>query len=854
MLSRPLRAYLILVLGNGEIETSVHRDLETLLDSWNKIQAETGVVGLIHVGFSRLDTEKLRDLNLTPYSGKMLLTESAKWALLILSTTSRNPIAFIDTVPVYLSLTGWGYSIDDQSADLGITPNKTNSPISFSDWLTDIDVSHLDLANVLGESGIYDEKSYLNQESKVSAKYRHEIGVYRFSKLTKYDETDPITIFESLPPWVLSVELGRLNLRVRTLNALHFQGVFKVADLKGLSGTDLLKIPNFGQTSKYDLTEKLKNALVHGLGIEAYVPERPSSLSDRMQPEVQVKVSTVEQAPEAGLSTLTEQINYALSRLSQVDHEVLVSRMGFGTEPESLEKIGQKFHITRERIRQIESRALKNISASQTWIPALEQKLLSLLKDREFPLLFSGLEEYDPWFTGVQNIECSFKYILDNKKLLNSRFSLIEVNGRLSLSELDNAEWVDVQKRAVESVKRLVGKKVVISDVRKSVEGLLQVRGRELRSELWHHIKSQTNFSKTNDEEFSYLAGYGKTIDSVVAAILAASDKPLRFNEIAEIFVANERRNVTYRQIHVAAGNVGLLFGRGSYGLLKHLQLTQYQVDQISDLIVKLISEDQSNRQWSSSELLSFITGKLGTFSDVLNIFTLNICLNDKQELKYLGRNVWVYSQGENDDSNSRIDITQAVTTLIMRSGRPLTKKEIKAELAKDRGVSANFQIHAIDSLINLGDGLWGLMERDVPFNFEEQAKLLSVIKQLLEIAQHGLPVGTIVDKFRDYPDLIAKTDNPDIYAGVAVKSGIIKRSKEDCLYLAAWGNDRLIKRSDAISSVLKNNPNGLSVDELVHQAKEILGRDLKSDGIYSTLRALGAFFNHEAQVWQLGN
>jgi len=850
MLSRPLRAYLILVLGNGEIETSVHRDLETLLDGWNKIQAVNGVVGLIHVGFSRLDTEKVRDLNLTPYSGRMLLTESAKWALLILSTTSRNPIAFIDKVPVYLALNGWGYSIDDQSADLGIVLKKANSPTSFSDWLTDIDVSHLDLANVLGESGIYDEKSYLDQESKVSAKYRHEIGIYRFSKLTKYDETDPITIFESLPPWVLSVDLGRLNLRVRTLNALHSQGVSKVADLKGLSGTDLLKIPNFGRTSKYDLTEKLKNALVHGLGVEAYVPERPISLSDKMQP----KVSTVEQVPEAGLSTLTDQINYELNRLSQVDREVLVSRMGFGAESESLEKIGQKFHITRERIRQIESRALKNISASQTWAPALEQKLLSLLKDREFPLLFSGLEEYDPWFKGVQNIECSFKYILDNKKLLNSRFSLIEVNGRLSVSELDNTEWVDVQKRAVESVKRLVGKKVVISDVRKSVEGLLQVRGRELRSELWHHIKSQTNFSKTNDEEFSYLAGYGKTIDSVVAAILVASDKPLRFTEIAELFVSKEERNVTYRQIHVAAGNVGLLFGRGSYGLLKHLQLTQNQVDQISDLIVKLISENQSNRQWSSYELLSFITGKLGTFNDFLNIFTLNICLNEKEELKYLGRNVWVYSQGENDDSNSRIDITQAITTLIMRSGRPMTKKEIKAELAKDRGVSANFQIHAIDSLINLGDGLWGLMERDIPFNFEEQVKLLTVIKQLLEIAQHGLPVGTIVDNFRDYPDLIAKTDNPDIYAGVAVKSGIIKRSKEDFLYLAAWGNDRLIKRSDAISSVLKNNPNGVSVDELVNQAKEILGRDLKSDGIYPTLRALGAFFNHEAQVWQLGD
>jgi len=854
MLSHPLRAYLILLSGNCDIETSVHRDLETITDVWNKTQNKDELVAIIHVGFIRLDTEKIKELDLNKYIGRMLLTESAKWSLFSICETSKIYIATIDKIPLYIALDGWGYSIDDHFSNLSIPESKSKLSTTLSDWLEDLDATNQDLANALAKVGIYSEKSYIDLESELPAKYRHEAGVYRFSKLASYEDNDPISILGKLPPWLLGVALVRLNLKVRTYNALLSEAFTKTEDLKTLSTSDLLKIPNFGETSKQDLLDKLKSALIHGLGIEAYVAERPISISKKTQSDLPKSEQVTQEEPLANLATFYEQLKYELNKMSSIDRDVLASRMGFDTESASLEKIGQKFQITRERIRQIESRALKNISVSQTWVPALEQRLLSLLREREFPLLFSGLEEYDPWFKGVQNFESCFSYILDNKHLVNGKFSLIEVNGRLAVSEIDTSEWEGIQKRATENVKRLVSKKLVMKDLRTSVENLLQVRGRELRSELWNMIKNQAHFSTTNDAEFSILVGYGKTIESVVAAILADSDKPLHFTEIAEIFVAKEGRKVTYHQIHATAANVGLLFGRGSYGLLKHLQLTAHQVKQISDSVVRIISEGQDSRQWSTTELLGYITKTFGTFDNILNMFTLNICLNNREELKYLGRNVWVSSRGDNDQSQSRIDITQAVTSLLVKFGRPMTNKEIKVELAKDRGVNASFQIHPIDSLINLGGGLWGLIERDIPLNVEDQRKVTSAMKHLLDTSQHGLPVENIVEIFRNDPELISKTDNPDIYAGVAVKSGLIKRSKEDCLYLAEWGNDRLMRRSEAILKVLENNPSGLAVDELARQAQNLLGRNLKRDTVYPILSSLGAFFNHDNQLWQLKN
>ena len=52
-----------------------------------------------------------------------------------------------------------------------------------------------------------------------------------------------------------------------------------------------------------------------------------------------------------------------LVELSPREREIVVARFGIGREPETLEQIGQRFHVTRERVRQIEARALHKLAA-----------------------------------------------------------------------------------------------------------------------------------------------------------------------------------------------------------------------------------------------------------------------------------------------------------------------------------------------------------------------------------------------------------------------------------------------------------------------------------------------------------
>jgi len=65
-------------------------------------------------------------------------------------------------------------------------------------------------------------------------------------------------------------------------------------------------------------------------------------------------------------SDLSNEVERALAPLSDRDKEVLRLRYGLGADREyTLEEIGQRLSVTRERVRQIESRALQKVRAAR---------------------------------------------------------------------------------------------------------------------------------------------------------------------------------------------------------------------------------------------------------------------------------------------------------------------------------------------------------------------------------------------------------------------------------------------------------------------------------------------------------
>ena len=64
--------------------------------------------------------------------------------------------------------------------------------------------------------------------------------------------------------------------------------------------------------------------------------------------------------------TLSEDVAKVLDKLPERERQIIISYFGLdGSEPETLESIGQQFNLTRERIRQIKEETLQKLRASQ---------------------------------------------------------------------------------------------------------------------------------------------------------------------------------------------------------------------------------------------------------------------------------------------------------------------------------------------------------------------------------------------------------------------------------------------------------------------------------------------------------
>ncbi len=85
--------------------------------------------------------------------------------------------------------------------------------------------------------------------------------------------------------------------------------------------------------------------------------EEDSSLGDFIRDD-----SSPVPADEAAMSMLKDQIREILSDLSEREQEVLILRYGLeDNHPRTLEEVGKKLNVTRERIRQIEAKSLRKL-------------------------------------------------------------------------------------------------------------------------------------------------------------------------------------------------------------------------------------------------------------------------------------------------------------------------------------------------------------------------------------------------------------------------------------------------------------------------------------------------------------
>ena len=469
--------------------------------------------------------------------------------------------------------------------------------------------------------------------------------------------------------------------------------------------------------------------------------------------------------------------------------------MGYRREFKTLQQIADTVGLTRERVRQIEKLAFKSVRNHPVW-ECLKWRLTAALESRTLPLMLAGLSAIDPWFDGADGMDITFREVFS--ELLGKEFSLIPVEGGLAISCVSGAEW----ERAIEAGKCLMSdlarEKITEEYARHHVEALLGERGAELREDLWRVVSANALWSPAPGGE-RRLSGYGRSAETVVTAVLEESTEPAHVREIHRRACELTGSSYELIRIHNAAQNIALQYGRGTYGLASHCPLSKDDLALVEAHIDDIVSEGEVDRQWHTSEFLEALLERGIDFDGRLTKYIINIALRSSSKFVYMGRMVWGLKGAWADRSSHRLDVRQAVISVLEAAGQPLTKDEILGLLEEGRGVGEHFQIHPAGNLIRIGAKHWGLADRDV--SLPNIGALIEAIERHIEQTQEGVHISEAAVVLPG----IAEEDAKTLWSVAKSKGMQIDRGQY--LFPAGWADSRRVAPSEAIRRTLAALP-----------------------------------------------
>jgi hypothetical protein len=855
---RPVRIFLMLRAAGGEWTSTAHRDLDEAIGLLDQLRAQSGWVGVMHVGLTRPVARDFDDI-CHDLADCLLFSTSARWAFHSIGEYSKR-IGFVGDIGIHMAISGWGYdaagTILSQTRD--VVPRATGGDPA---WLLHVRESYPDLARKVAAVGIFDDDSYRTRDEDLDWSVRRDLGVARMGFLmTGRDPDDPIDVVKACPPWLLNARMARVNMTVRCANSLRAGKVTFVRDLSYMTSNSLLKLPNLGRKSVRDLAQALWGAVKNGPIARETSGDRelPSDEFPHPQNEKneQCGADFEDIASPVGISatqiacpdSFGRAFSAAMSSLSPNHVSVLRMRIGLGCRAKTLQEAGEEIGVTRERVRQLESKMILAFIAHPVWRMDFIPRLAALLGERQDPLPAESLDLFEPWFAGSATSLAELRFIIE--RVTDERFHMFSVNGCEVVTEIPKADWDKAIAHAANIMEQCVTERVRKSEVRRQVEDLLPYHGRELAGELWSIVQQGALFALDADGD-ERLVAMGTSGESLVAATLAASPTPVHYSELPKLIHAAFGRVIDVRRAHSAAGGVGILYGRGTYGTMRHCPLDADELALLRDAAEALVLGGSPERQWSCAEMLDLLGNAGLDFQERVNQYVLQIALTESCALTNLGRLVWKAKGEGGNRSTQRIDLSQAILSILEANGGPLTREEIRDILMRERGLSGYFQLNPRGSLIRLDARRWGLLERDVPLSSLQISQMRQFMADFLFHRQSGVHWSEIKTIFTLQEGLRSDVLDTQTIQSILATDHRFKTSMAGYIYLSSWTGPRRLTQGEAIAEVMKSaGAQGIRVADVMSKASALLGRQVERDSLYGAMVSAGAKYDDATGTW----
>ncbi|MBT3689924.1 hypothetical protein HOE31_03945 [bacterium] len=341
-------------------------------------------------------------------------------------------------------------------------------------------------------------------------------------------------------------------------------------------------------------------------------------------------------------------VNLFLQLLSTREKEIIILRHGLdGNSKRTLEKIGNKFNVTRERIRQIENSALKKIKKSSEFIDALEgiESIFNQTLEEhggimpEFLLIERSLSTVNDTTENKAYASFLLNYLVKESFSFAPNDSNYESIWKLSSSSMDD---FDSLRNKVLQVLEGYNKPVTIENIYKNLLDDDKFPTDDLSESILDSLLHLAKKIDSNPFDEWGLSDWNtitlKKISDKVYLILKKEGKPLHFNKIAKKIdsVTPSKKNANPATIHneLILDEKYVLVGRGMYGLKEW----GYKPGTVGDVITEILKNN--DKPLSRDEIIEQVLDKR-----FVKKSTIILALMDKskftrdEEGKYLLKN-----------------------------------------------------------------------------------------------------------------------------------------------------------------------------------------------------------------------
>lgn len=862
MLSVPLRAYAF-VFRSGTVDVSVHRDIGTVLTLWQEAAgSDPSASMLLHTGFDRPEVDTTGCV-LTTWPGRVLLSEPTRWSLPASFGNSPSPVATISygeralSLPIYLATSGWGYTAPaEQQQQTGPTTDVPAANVE-EEWILTLKDRIPAAFDSVRALGIGTDRDYLEKRASIPVQVRDEVDDLRFECLLEaVDRSDPFVLLQIAPDWLLQFPLPELDdLTIRVRNALIKEGIETFSHLAQLSPEYVLSIENFGRRSYQTIAptiittaqRKPYRYLIYSRNRVLPAPRSSSRLED---PSPAIGPPTVREiAQDVQYRSLWDGLQATLADMPPRDRIVLEERLGREHAPKTLDDVGAMLRVTRERARQIEHRAMRDLLA-KTWAFDLKNRLGQLFTGRAEPLFLDLIASEDEWFRNFDDCISFLGCLIE--RLNDGTYYTWRLNGRLIVVRIRESDWEALERTTRVALTAQIEAKLTPSDVSLFVEASAASAGcPELSGALAQGLWDNLHFARDSELGLDVLVGLGRSIRAAVAAIMAEADEPLDLRTVADRCAERLGEQPSDLAVRAALNGVGAFpFSGRRYALERHVAISDADIDEVVAALEQVFAEGPVGKQWHCSELVAAIQEQRPDLPPILDQYVVNIILRRSTVVNYLGRQVWALKISGAASTRDRLDVTDLMLAVLTRAGRPMTTAEVKAAISGIRGLNAIFPVFASEQIARLEPGVWGIVERDFGLSRGERGMLFAQIENILARRHKALHVSEIRLALQESGYSTPSFPTNEMIFGLCQTDPRFRIGHGQLLGLVPWVSMNRLTVRGAIRQAVREQGDTIHPERLYERVDHLTERRVERFVTHAELKILGFAADEQTGIW----